>query len=96
MTEHNDFDRRAEVEITLDYPVKVGGADYTSLKMRRPKTKDSLAAAKARGSDAERGILLFARLCNVEPAVIEELDEADTDKLGTQLEAFRPKKDMPD
>lgn len=91
MTDTPDFDRRPEAVVTLDYPVKVEGTEYATLTMRRPKTKDSLNVAKARGSDAERGILLFARLCNVSPDVIGELDEVDTDKLGKQLEAFRPR-----
>jgi hypothetical protein len=48
-----------------------------------------MKAAKSRGSEAEKGILLLADLCDVAPAVIEELDEADARKLGEQLDAFR-------
>jgi hypothetical protein len=85
----NDFDRRTSVAIGLDYPVTVGGLVINELNMRRPKTKDSMKAAKSRGSEAEKGILLLADLCDVAPAVIEELDEADARKLGEQLDAFR-------
>lgn len=84
----SDFDRRLEAEIVLQYPVTVNGQVYTSLKMRRPKTKDGLAAARHKGSDAERGIFIFSRLCDVEPAVLEELDEVDSEALGAQYRAF--------
>lgn len=85
----SDFDRRAEAEIKLEYPVTVDAVTYEALIMRRPKTKDSLAAAKHKGGEAERGIFMLARLCNVAPNVIEELDAIDAEALGEQLEAFQ-------
>jgi hypothetical protein len=84
-----DFDRRTKADVELDYPVTVSAVEYTKLTMRRPKTKDSLKAAKARGTEAEKGILLLADLCDVAPDVIGELDEIDAKKLGAQLDAFR-------
>lgn len=85
----NGTDMRLSADIKLDFPVSVDGIDYQKLTMRRPKTKDSIKAAKFRGHDADKGILLLADLCNVSPDVIEELDEIDAQKLGAQLEAFR-------
>jgi len=82
-------DLRPEAEIELQFPVEVDGVTYKALTMRRPKTKDGLAASKFRGNDAERGIFLLARLCNVAPNVIEELDEIDAMALDAQLRAFQ-------
>ncbi|MHC2398975.1 hypothetical protein ACVMGC_003519 [Bradyrhizobium barranii subsp. barranii] len=87
MTEKKDM--RLSAEITLDFPFEVDGKTYKTLTMRRPKTKDSLKAAKFKGHDADKGILLLSDLCNVSPDVIEELDEIDAKKLSDQLDAFR-------
>ncbi len=91
MTTENkpDFDDRPSAKIDLIYPVNVDAVTYTSLTMRRPKTKDSKLVAKSRGDDMDKGILLLANLCDVAPNVIEELDEFDTKRLGDQLDAFR-------
>ncbi|WP_315786895.1 MULTISPECIES: phage tail assembly protein [unclassified Bradyrhizobium] len=87
--EEKQPDMRAEASITLDFPIEVDGVKYASLTMRRPKTKDSKKAAKFKGHDADRGVLLLADLCGVAPNVIDELDEYDAKKLGDQLDAFR-------
>lgn len=68
--------------ITLKYPVDVAGQSYDKLSMRRSKIKDRLLVAKMKtASDEEKEIRLFANLCEVEPKVIEELDEADYSNL---------------
>ena len=68
--------------ITLKYPVEVTGQSYDKLSMRRSKIKDRLLVAKMKTtSDEEKEIRLFANLCEVEPKVIEELDEADYSNL---------------
>lgn len=82
-------DMRLSADIVLDFPIEVDGTKYPKLTMRRPKTKDSLKAAKFKGHDADKGILLLSDLCNVSPNVIEELDEIDAKKLSDQLDAFR-------
>ncbi|WP_407156300.1 phage tail assembly protein [Bradyrhizobium sp. STM 3557] len=82
-------DMRLTADVELKFPVTVDAVAYKKLTMRRPKTKDSIKAAKFKGHDADKGILLLADLCGVAPNVIEELDEFDAKKLGDQLEAFR-------
>ena len=68
--------------IALKYPVEVTGQSYDKLSMRRSKIKDRLLVAKMKtASDEEKEIRLFANLCEVEPKVIEELDEADYSNL---------------
>ena len=68
--------------IKLKYPVEATGETLTSLTMRRSKIKDRLLVAKMKNvSDEEKEIRLFANLCEVEPKLIEELDEADYSNL---------------
>lgn len=63
--------------IELQHPVTVAGEEIKRLTLRRPKVKDQLAADKGTGSNADKEVRLFANLCEVAPAVIEELDLAD-------------------
>ncbi len=68
--------------IELKYPVEATGETFINLTMRRSKIKDRLLVAKMKtASDEEKEIRLFANLCEVEPKVIEELDEADYSNL---------------
>lgn len=68
--------------VELKYPVEATGETITNLTMRRSKIKDRLLVAKMKtASDEEKEIRLFANLCEVEPKVIEELDEADYSNL---------------
>ena len=68
--------------IELKYPVEATGETITNLTMRRSKIKDRLLVAKMKtASDEEKEIRLFANLCEIEPKVIEELDEADYSNL---------------
>ena len=64
--------------IELKYEIESGGQTYKELSMRRSKVKDRLVVAKMKSaSDEEKEIRLFANLCEVEPKIIEELDESD-------------------
>jgi len=64
--------------IKLNYPIESNGENISELNMRRSKVKDRLVVAKMKNSpDEEKEIRLFANLCEVQPAIIEELDESD-------------------
>ena len=64
--------------IELKYPVDLAGESISKLSMRRSKVKDRLLVAQMKSSsDEAKEIRLFANLCEVEPKVIEELDEYD-------------------
>ena len=64
--------------IELKYPVESAGQNIDNLTMRRSKVKDRLVVAKMKSaSDEEKEIRLFANLCEVQPSIIEELDESD-------------------
>ena len=64
--------------IELKYQIESGGQTYKELSMRRSKVKDRLIVAMMKSaSDEEKEIRLFANLCEVDPKIIEELDESD-------------------
>jgi hypothetical protein len=64
-------------KMKLQYPVKIDGAEYTELTMRRSKVRDRLAVSAMKCTDEEKEIRLFANLCEVSPEVLQELDETD-------------------
>ena len=74
--------------ITLQYPVTVDGTVYTTLTMRRAKVRDSRDAQRGGGSNADAEIRLFANLCEVTPAAIEEIDMADYARMQKVYEGF--------
>lgn len=76
------------IDIKLTEPIEINGAKVALLKLRRPKVRDMLVASKAPGSDAEREVMLFANLCEVEPAVIQDLDMADYLALQKAYQGF--------
>ena len=77
--------------IDLKYPVESSGEIHEKLTMRRSKVKDRLLVAKMKNaSDEEKEIRLFANLCEVAPAIIEDLDESDYANLQkTYLNFFK-------
>lgn len=74
--------------IQLEYPVEIGGVQVQQLKMRRPKVRDQIGADKGSGSPAEKEVRLFANLCEQAPAVIEDLDMLDYQKLQETYTSF--------
>lgn len=78
----------ASNSITLDSPVQHGGHEYATLTMREPKVRDSLAARKSGGSDADVEVRLFSNLCEVPPEVIEGMGMRDYLKLQAAYKDF--------
>lgn len=72
------------VTVQLVVPVTVGEVTYTELTFRRMKVKDTLVAEDEK-DEAKAGIRLFARLADVETAVIEELDMEDFAEVGARV-----------
>ncbi len=83
-TQEEDTQTTDSVEIPLKYPLK----SVSSLTMRRVKVRDSLAARKIKGDDAEQEIFLFANLCEVTTKQIEALDMADYKTLQDTYSGF--------
>ena len=75
-------------KITLSHPIEWNGTKVTALSMRRPKVRDMIAADKLKGSDAEKEVLAFANLCEVEKEVIQELDMQDYTNLQNTYRGF--------
>ena len=71
-----------------EYPVVLDGQEVTELQIRRAKARDSRDAQRGGGGSADNEIRLFANLCEVAPAVIEELDMADYMRLQKVYEGF--------
>lgn len=84
-----EIDKRASADIPLNFPITFDGETISKLTMRRPKLKDSKLAAAQPGDDTERGIWMIARLCNVQPELLDELDLSDFDAVEKQFGSFR-------
>ena len=76
------------MKIPLTHPVTHQGQEYTELTIRRAKARDSRDAQRGGGTHADHEIRLFANLCEVAPAVIEELDMADYMAVQRAYEGF--------
>ena len=74
--------------VKLRFPVTSDGQELTELRMRRAKVRDSRDAQRGGGTSADNEIRLFANLCEVTPAVIEEIDMADYVRLQKVYEGF--------
>lgn len=73
--------------IPLKYPVTFDGHEYSVLNMRRCKVKDRRLAAQKKTPE-EQELALIANLCEVPPAVLDELDAVDYAKLQEVLTGF--------
>lgn len=72
-----------------DYSETPTGIDVpSSLTMRPPRGKDQLQAQRMTDSDADMEAMLWASLCEVDPAVIGELEMVDYVELQTAYSHF--------
>ncbi|MBD5641766.1 MAG: phage tail assembly protein [Desulfovibrio sp.] len=83
------IDTRREVEISLDFPVQLPDRILDRVVMRRPKLSDLLAAPIRDTSDLDGEMRLYARLCDLVPDELQELDMADYEKIQKQYLLFR-------
>lgn len=74
-------------QIELKYPVTVDGHEYKVITMRAPKVRDQIVAQKAAGKE-EMELTLFANLCEISIAVLEELEIADYNQFHTAYQDF--------
>ena len=80
------YDARPTAEIELAFPITLDGETISKLTMRRPKVKDTSWMRSQKGDDFERGLLMLARLCDIAPEHVAELDETDAIQLQAQYE----------
>lgn len=75
--------------VKLEFPVELDGTNYAELTARRPRIADNVWADKQKGTELERGLAMLARLCDVPPEVIHELDDLDAERLQDKVNSFR-------
>ncbi len=63
--------------LKLEFPLKLEGGEVATLVMRRPTVGDHLAAEKATGGEIDAEVILFARLCSMNPEDMQPMDMAD-------------------
>ena len=76
-------------EIALEYPITVAGAQVSVVQMRRPTVRDRILFDKDQGSEVEKELSMMARLCDMDPDQMMDLDAADYDRVQEQFTAFR-------
>ncbi len=85
---HQENFANRSITVSLSNPIDVDGSRLSELTVRRPKVRDMLAMENNTKSDAEKEILLFANLCEVNPVSLYELDMADYAKLQKTYQDF--------
>ena len=80
---------RLVAKIELDFPIKLNGAEISTITMRRPKTRDDVTYARSGKDVVDRNLDLYASLCEMTPDEILELDSTDYDKLEDQYRSFK-------
>ena len=83
------IDTRREVEISLDFPVQLPDRILDRVVMRRPVMRDMIECNIGTDMSMRDSVNLVARLCDLVPAELEDLDTCDFEKLQNQLLAFR-------
>lgn len=91
-----DVDRRPFADIALDFPIAISGVSVSVLRMRRPLVRDQIAIEAEKGPDGLKSVRHFARLCEVTPDDIMNLDAIDFEKLAAQQNAFLGKPALAD
>ncbi|MDN3611355.1 phage tail assembly protein [Vibrio ostreicida] len=76
-------------QVTLNYPIELGGKTIEVLTLRRPKVRDQLIADKQNKNDADKEVHLMSLLANVETGVIQELDMEDYSEVQKVIVGFR-------
>lgn len=76
-----------KMKFELRSPIPVEGREVKVLEMRRPKAKDFKAIEGVQG-DHSRNIALMARLADVPPSSIDELDGADYLRINDAAKNF--------
>ena len=74
--------------VQLSEPLVVEGQEIQSLTMRRPKVRDQILAEKSEGTAAEQEVAMFANLCEVPEAAIQDLDLGDYFQLQEAYQGF--------
>ncbi len=81
-------------QVTLSYPINVGGTEQTIIKLRRPKVRDVRAAEKHSKDGFEQVLYLISKVgllsddSGLSPADVDEIDVVDITKISEVIEGF--------
>ncbi|SNS16376.1 Phage tail assembly chaperone protein, E, or 41 or 14 [Humidesulfovibrio mexicanus] len=80
--------------LKLEFPLMLDGGEVTALVMRRPTVGDHLVAEKATGGELDAEVVLFGRLCSMNPEDLQLMDMADYKGLQEIYKGFLSRKKM--
>ncbi|OJA60454.1 hypothetical protein BGV69_05860 [Burkholderia ubonensis] len=75
-------------DITLSRPLKVGDAKVSVVRMREPEVRDNLAYDKARGSESEKELTVFANLLELSPEQVGRMPLRDYRRVSAAYTGF--------
>ena len=75
--------------IKLEYPVRLADRTLTQVSMRRATVGDMLACPIRDAGDVAGEVALMARLCDLVPEELQDLDWSDYERLQRELLSFR-------
>lgn len=75
-------------DITLSRPLDVAGSKVSVVRMREPLVRDQTVMSKMDGDNSEKEITLFANLCGLVPADLDDMPVRDYSRLQTAYLAF--------
>lgn len=76
------------VDVTLSRPLNLGGSKVSVVRMREPLVRDQKAISKSEGDNADKESLLFANLCGLVPADMDEMPMKDYTRLQDAYSSF--------
>ncbi|KVN73894.1 hypothetical protein WT15_23935 [Burkholderia stagnalis] len=75
-------------DITLSRPLTMGDAKVSKVRMREPEVRDNLAHEKAKGSEGEKEVTVFANLLELSPEQIGRMPLRDYRRLSAAYSGF--------
>ncbi|WP_178306525.1 phage tail assembly protein [Vibrio algicola] len=75
-------------DIKLAYPVALANKTVETLSMRRPTVRELLLMEKHQGDDLEKDLYMMGLLCEVDDALLHQLDAMDFIKLQECYKGF--------
>ncbi|WP_080408581.1 phage tail assembly protein [Burkholderia ubonensis] len=75
-------------DITLSRPLTVGDAKVSVVRMREPEVRDNLAYDKARGSESEKELTVFANLLELSPEQVGRMPLRDYRRVSAAYTGF--------
>ena len=84
-----DNSKALTLRIDLDFPIKIGGVEASSLTLRRPKNKDQQVMELSQKTAGQKEADYLSNLLQITPQEYGELDMADYEKIIEAHASFR-------